>query len=73
MESVLFLQQTADFWEQTYASIEQSTFKSYSRIRSDIPSSLMNKGPCVLEFALKAGFLDAKSGQTGTLSLNQAK
>jgi hypothetical protein len=71
MESVLFLQQTADFWEQTYASIEQSTFKSYSRIRTDIPSSLMNKGPCVLEFPLKAGFLDAKAAKLGLSALTK--
>jgi len=45
LETVLFwLKEHGDFWEQTYAELEDNTLHIYSRIRDDIPSSRSNKG-----------------------------
>ncbi len=63
IESVLFIQQNGDKWEQTWASIENSNFEAYLRIRSDIPSSKVNKGDQLLSFQLKAGMIESKSAK----------
>ena len=76
MESILYMQQTGEYWEQTYAIIEAgsnqtSDFKAYARIRTDIPSSRMNKGASVVEFPLKAGFLECKTAKLGLSALSK--
>ena len=74
MESVLYVQVVGEVWDQVYACITGNVIQAFARVRTDIPSSKVNKTATpMLEIPLKPGFVDCKVAKLGMSALSKLK